>query len=113
MHVDCDKLAKIINNCKKISQRKKDLMLNFKQAGIQTYSLKYEDFNQDKFRFFQNIFNKLCINMTKEELISSLEKGTCYKKVHSDDISTFVLNYQEVYEKFGDKLINWNKELVF
>ena len=51
--------------------------------------------------------------MTKEELISSLEKGTCYKKVHSDDISTFVLNYQEVYEKFGDKLINWNKELVF
>jgi len=109
IHVDCDKLERIITDCERVLQRKKDLMLSFKHAGIKTYPLKYEDFCQDKFKYFQNMFNHIGINLPKEEISSSLEKDAHFKKVHSDDISRFVANHEEVIEKFGDRFTTWDK----
>ena len=109
IHVDCDNLERIITRCEILLQRKKDLMLSFKHAGIKTYPLKYEDFCQDKFKYFQNMFNHIGINLSKEEINSSLEKDAHFKKVHSDDISRFVANHEEVIEKFGDRFTTWDK----
>jgi|GEM_PF-698557 len=111
IHIDCDKLERIITRCEKIIRSKKDLMLTFKHAGINTYPLMYEDFCQDKFKYFQNIFNHIGINLSKEEISSSLGKGAYFEKVHSDDISTFVINHEEVIEKFRDRFVIWDKEL--
>ncbi len=65
--------------------------------------LSYEDFLEDKYRYFNRFFEILEIQVSKQEMDVALEKGAYYKKVHSNDISEFVLNHQEVMDRFGSR----------
>ena len=100
IHVDSKRLALIISKCVESHARKRRLMEDFKLAGIQTHSLIYEDFLADKQKYIDRILNILELNTSKEEMDAALTKGTYFEKVHSDDISDFVVNHEEVKEKF-------------
>jgi hypothetical protein len=101
IHVDGTRLETIISQCLEAHARKRRLIEDFNLAGIQTHSLIYEDFLTDKQEYLARIFDIIELNPSTEEIDAALKKGTYFEKVHSDDISKFVVNHEEVEEKFG------------
>jgi len=100
IHVDCDRLGEILAKSEKMVARKNRLMEEFRSKGIDVFPLSYEDFLEDKYRYFSRFFEILEIQVSKQEIEAALEKGAYYKKVHSRDISEFVINHQEVMDRF-------------
>jgi len=101
IHVDSTRLEIIISQCVEAHARKRRLAEDFNLAGIQTHSLIYEDFLTDKQKYLNRILDILELNTSTEEIDAALKKGTYFEKVHSDDITNFVVNHEEVIEKFG------------
>ena len=107
LNVDCDRLEELILRWERVIQRKKQLMEKFERSGIKTYALIYETFCDDKLKYFQEFFSKLNIEVSKEEIETAIRLGSIFKKVHSDDISDFVINHKEVLNRFRDRKITW------
>lgn len=107
IHVDCLKLNKFIMECENLHAQKRKLMKELTLAKIQVYPLCYEDFLKDKQEYFKQIFEYLELNISDEEINNALQDGAYFKKVHSDDISNFVINHHEVLEKFGNSFRSW------
>jgi hypothetical protein len=107
MHVDCLKLNKFIIECKNLHAQKRKLIKKLTLAKIQVHPLCYENFLKDKQNYFKQIFEYLELKISNEEIINALNDGAYFKKVHSDDISNFVVNHQEVLEKFGNSFRSW------
>lgn len=103
IHVDCDRLEEIIEKSEKMIARKIRLMEVFRSNGIDAFPLIYEDFHEDKYKYFSRFFEIIDIEVSKQEIKAALEKGAYYKKVHSDEISEFVINHQEVMDRFGGR----------
>ena len=101
IHVDSTRLETIISQCVEAHARKRRLMEDFNQAGIQNHFLVYEDFLTDKQKYLHRILDILELKPSTEEIGAALKKGTYFEKVHSDDITNFVVNHEEVIEKFG------------
>ena len=101
IHVDSTRLKIIISQCVEAHARKCRLMEDFNLAGIQSHSLIYEDFLTDKQKVLNRILDILELNTTIEEIAAALKRGTYFEKVHSDDITNFVVNHEEVMEKFA------------
>ncbi len=107
IQVDCTRLEEIITKCEESNVRKRRLVEELKLAGIQTHLLLYEDFLTDQQQYFSQILNYLELETSKGEIDAVLKRGAYFKKVHSDDISDFVENHEEVKEKFGDRFVPW------
>ena len=101
IHVDSTRLKLIISQCEEAHARKRRLMEDFKLAAIQTHYLVYEDFLTDKQKYLNRILDILELNTSTEEMDAALKRGTYFEKVHSHDITDFVVNHEEVMEKFG------------
>ena len=108
IHVDCKRLGRIIKRCERIHSRNRHFMKELKNAGIQTHFLRYEDFLADKQKYFRRLTGFLELNLSDEEIHIALSKGAHFKKVHSDDISEFVVNHEEVRGKFGNRFVGWD-----
>jgi len=109
IHVDSTRLETIISQCVEAHARKRRLAEDFNLAGIQTHSLIYEDFLTDKQKYLNRILDILELKTSTEEIDAALKKGTYFEKVHSDDITNFVVNHEEVKEKFGQYHSGLNK----
>lgn len=107
MTVDCTKLEKIINHCEKLHFQKRRLMEQLRQFGIKVYPLRYEDFLNDKKQYFSEMLKSIDLETAIYEIDDVLEKGTKLKKVHSNNISDFVENHEEVNDKFSDRFVAW------
>lgn len=101
IHVDGTRLETIISQCMEAHDRKRRLLENFNLAGIQAHTLVYEDFLADKHKYLSRILNILELGHSTEEIDAAIKKGAYFEKVHSDDITHFVVNHEEVKEKFG------------
>ena len=108
INVDCKRLEKIISRCERSLAIRQELKREFEQAGIKVHPLLYEDFMEDKPTYFRRVFEILEIPITEEEINVVINKGAYFKKVHSDQLSDFVENHQEVMEKFGDRFVSWH-----
>ena len=53
------------------------------------------------------IGDALDLEIGKDDIDSALSCGAYFEKVHSDDISTFVANHEEILERFGDRYVKW------
>jgi hypothetical protein len=106
-HVDCRKLEKLIFRCERKHEEKRRLVGEFLRAGINVYTLRYEDFLEDKVEYFWRIGEILQISVSTEELQAALSRGAYLQKVHSDRISEFVENHGEVVERFGNRYVRW------
>ena len=107
IRVSCDRLEKIIANCESILQRKKDLLNELSLNNIKAFPLLYENFCQDKVGYFEELFNKVNLTITREEISNTLQKGAYFEKVHSNNISSFVENHEEVMSRFGKRFVDW------
>jgi hypothetical protein len=108
IRVDCDRLEQLISKWEQIHKHKKRLIKKFKRSGIKTHALLYETFCDDKQTYFQDFFSKLDLYIAPKDVATALKAGSVFKKVHSDDISEFVINHEEVLERFGDRAIGWH-----
>ena len=107
IQVDCERLEKIISKCESLHEENRHLMGEFKQAGNQIHPILYEDFVTDKRSYLERLFRILELDITSDEISQVLGQEEYFKKVHSDDISEFVVNHEEVMDRFADRFVSW------
>ena len=105
--VDVGKFKKIIEHCHYVHREKKALYDEFRAQNIPCAVLRYENFLDDKTQYFKEFYRQLNIEKTEEQINKSIADGTTLKKVHGNDISSFVINHEEIQEKFGDEFFAW------
>ena len=102
LYVDLKKLKKMIDHCIALNSKKNKLLKDLADYGIESYPLYYEDFCSRKLDFFRTLLLRLDLEIPADEILKTLEKEVHLRKVHSDDIKTFVINYEEVLKNYGD-----------
>jgi hypothetical protein len=102
IHVDSTRFKSTISQCVEAHAHKRRLMEDFNLAAIQTHFLIYEDFLKDKQKYLNRIFDILELNTSTQEIDAALKMGVYFEKVHSHDIANFVVNHEEVLEKFSN-----------
>jgi hypothetical protein len=107
INVDCEQLETIISKCEAMHAEKRLLMEELMQAGIQTHPILYEEFVASKRDYLMNLFRVLELEIPDDELSSVLSEEEYVKKVHSDNISEFVENHEEVLNTFSDRFVSW------
>lgn len=107
INVDCERLENIISKCEAIHAEKRLLMREFTQAGIQAHPILYEEFVTAKRSYLKNLFEVLELEVSDDEISRVLSQEEYLKKVHSDDISEFVENHEEVLNRFSDRFVSW------
>ncbi|MFO7828545.1 MAG: hypothetical protein R6V23_07990 [Bacteroidales bacterium] len=107
IHVNPFKFKRILKTCEFLHARKRALMKKFQKNGIEVFPLIYEDFLADKQSLLEWINEALDLPASREEITSVIQEGEYFQKVHSNDISEFVTNHEEIIRKFGDRCIPW------
>ena len=107
INVDCERLETIISKCEAMHAEKRLLMEELTQAGIQTHPILYEEFVVSKRNYLMNLFEGLELEISSDEVSRVSSQEEYLKKVHSDDISEFVENHEEVLNTFSDRFVSW------
>lgn len=107
INVDCGRLEEIISKCEDLHLEKHSLMEKFRHEGIQSHPIFYEEFVADKRKYLENLLKILELDITSDEITHVLSQEESLKKVHSDTISDFVENYEEVMSRFADHFVSW------
>lgn len=107
IYVNPEDFKKTVDKCHKIIKQKRKLFLECHEFGIESYPVFYEKFKNEKIEYFSEFLSRLDIDYSKEQISTILSLGEHFEKVHSDDISTFVENHEEITELFGDEQIQW------
>ena len=105
--VDCVRLQTIVDACGRTHERKRRLMEALRSHGITVHVLRYEDFNASKDAYLARFFELLGIQVSAAAIRKALSSGAHFKKVHPDDIASFVTNHEEVLERVGTPFIPW------
>jgi len=107
IHVDPPSFEKLLSACEESHGRKRRLMTELQEAGVRVHPLLYEEFLADKKSYLTRLLDLLDIQVSAEKLDTALQEGTYFKKVHSEDISEFVENHEELIQQFGERYISW------
>jgi hypothetical protein len=98
LYVNIDLLNKKIEQCTMLVKKKNTILKNLMNDGVNAHPIYYEDYCDNKVKFMRFVLNKLDIKLTNKELLEYSNKPNYFKKVHDDDISKFIINYDEVHE---------------
>jgi hypothetical protein len=109
IHVDPVRFEAVIDDGRSILKMKAQLKRKMQRAGIQTAAILYEEFLSDPHAYFHKLFAAIGRPVNESEITAALEKGSGLKKVHSEDISEFVLNHREIEAAFADCVIDFEK----
>ncbi len=104
IRVNCQRLERLVSRCEAIHTRKLKLMLIFRNHGITSHPLVYEEFISNKVQYFENMFEQIGVDVTTDSLLETLDTDIEIQKVHSEDISQFVKNHHEVLDQFGERI---------
>jgi hypothetical protein len=110
IEVDPLRFKELIDERQIIVDEKLRLLRKMRSQGIRTASLIYEEYLDDPQAYFHKLFGAIRHPVSDREINTVLEKGTPFRKVHSEDISEFVTNHQEIEDQFGDRVINFEEE---
>ena len=105
--INCERLGEIIAKLEDMHSENRGLMEEFRHAGIKSHPLLYEDFVADRRKYLENLFEILELDVARNEITHVLGQEEYLKKVHSDDISEFVDNHEEVMSRFADRFVSW------
>jgi hypothetical protein len=107
INVDLADFRPILKKFENQIEQKRQLIERLNGMGIPAFPLLYEEFCGNQVAFFQNFVERLELPLSADDVRAALDQGTDLKKVHSDDISEFVINADEVLAEFGDRYIPW------
>lgn len=99
--VDIEKFKEILHRCQTNLEARYRLIERLDADGVSVYPLYYEEYCNDKEKFFRDFFDTVEIPMSKDALKEFSEIPNYFKKVHDDDVKKFVLNYDELKREFG------------
>jgi hypothetical protein len=108
IRVDPGRLSRIIKKCERSLEGKHDLQKRLREAGIEVHALLYEEFLSNKPAFLRRLLRSLELETGDEQIAQALQAGAWFRKVHSDDISEFVINHEEITARFGGRFHDWN-----
>ncbi len=104
LHVDCDRLAGIIDRCRADHDAKLRLHADLLAAGIDAHLICYEDFLHRREQCVRQVLKRIGIDPRPDEL-SEIARGELpFQKVHPDRIDAFVENHEEVTARFRQLL---------
>ena len=103
--VNLAEFEKTVVGCEKIVAKKQALLKELRANGIDASALTYEDFNADRTAYFRRLLDKLQVSASDADIAAAFEKGSHFKKVHSDSIEDFVINADEVIARFGHRFV--------
>ena len=63
---------------------------------------------KNKTKYFEELFDRINLSVSRQEIEDTIQAGSYFEKVHSDDISHFVQNHEEVIDRFGNQFDDWN-----
>lgn len=107
IRVDPDAFSEVLEECERLIAQKRRLLERLSRSGVRAAPMFYESFCDDQAAFFADVMSKLELPVTQEDIAAALDKGTRFQKVHSHDISEFVINADEITERFGDRYVHW------
>jgi hypothetical protein len=107
IYVDPRRFEKVLSACEESHGRKRRLMTELQEAGLRVHPLLYEEFLADKKSYLTRLLEHLGIRVSPDEIDAALQQGAYFKKVHSEDISEFVENHEELIQQFGDRYRSW------
>jgi hypothetical protein len=110
IEVDPVRFQSVLDNRRGLIDEKLRLIHKMEGLGIRTHAVVYEDFMTDAHAFFHKLFDAIDHPVTDEEISAVMEKGTVFKKVHSDNISEFVINHEAIEKQFGNCQIDFETE---
>jgi len=96
LNIDFNMLDKKIEECKKLHEQKKMILNRCIKDRLRAYPIYYEYMNEDKEKYFGDILDKIGITLSPDELSNFIAKQNYFKKVHSDNLEDFVINYNEL-----------------
>jgi hypothetical protein len=109
LHVDCDRLSKLISEGTENLEQKKKLINNLQALGITAQPIFYEEFCFNPQAYLRNFFDRLGAPVPDAAIAEALQRGTVLKKVHPHDIATFVSNHEEVLSRFSGTFVPWTQ----
>jgi hypothetical protein len=104
--VDLGKFERIVQEFERKHVINKRLIGKLQSAGVQASPLLYETFASDPSQFYGQMFDALGV---PHPAIDPAQVRSTYRlnKVHSDDISSFVVNADDVIARFGNRFARW------
>ena len=108
--VDPLHFEKLIDTRRAIVDEKLRLKRKMQDLGIKTEAVIYEEFLADPHAFFHKLFRAIDHPVSDPDISAVLKTGTPFRKVHSEDISEFVVNHREIEAQFGECLIDFEEE---
>lgn len=108
IHVDCDRLADIIQVCEDRHHHKHRIIRRMRKYGIPVHLLYYEDFLANPRVFLTDFRWNLGLSTNDADIDTALSQNSIFRKVHSDNISEFVINHEEVSRRFDGAWITWD-----
>lgn len=106
-HVDLNVFRRLLSRCEDQLMQKRHLIARLNHSGVTAWPMLYESFCHDKTAFFAELLSRLDLELSEDDIIAALKKGTRVQKVHSHDIREFVVNADEVLEEFGERYVSW------
>ena len=101
--VDIEKFKKEVDISRFFINKKKTISATLKNNNIKIMDIYYEDFCNNPFDFFKKILMNInYFNLNQNYINKTLNMEIKLKKVHNEDISTYVINYNEVFKKYNN-----------
>jgi hypothetical protein len=107
IYVEPERFKAIVAGCEAIHERKRELMQQLLKAGLEVYPICYEDFLASEYETLARICRLIRLDVPEADLRRVVAEGADFQKVHSEDISEFVENHQQMIELFGDRFVPW------
>jgi hypothetical protein len=111
IHVDPERFESVIRHCEALHDRKRRLVSELRASGIMVYPLLYEEFVRDPHQFFTSVLKVLETDVSRDEIDDAIKHGTEFQRVHSGDLSDYVVNHREIENRFAGRFIPWRVQL--
>jgi len=108
IYVEPGKFQRVIKRCRKEYAFKQSLVSQLRQLNVPVFPIYYSEFRKQPRRFFETFHKRLGLHLADHDYESAMSTGSKFKKVHQDDISSFVINHEEIINEFGDLRAAWN-----
>lgn len=96
MTIDLEMLTNNLTVCRDLLKYKQDIIARCSQLGIACHPMFYEEYCDNKELFFSKILKILDIHVPKPTINQLANQPNYFKKVHSDNMQDFIINYKEL-----------------
>ena len=112
IEVDPARLRELINERIHMVNNKLRLMRKMNRRGVMAQTVIYEEYLENPKAFFRQLLDAIGHPVNEDEIARVIENGSPIQKVHSNDISEFVSNHEEIEAEFGESFIDMNELLI-